>query len=132
MNANLNTNTNTKTDKKTKDHNTEDDIFFREFFQVLLDLDPTHPDITHHVSSLRSVLNHHPNDKFAQHINQLNDTELHEIIRFVERPHGRHHISELHKLLDTYPPHEVGKKFLHHFYEHQGKHLIHPDALKHF
>jgi len=110
----------------------EDDIFFREFFGVLMGLDLSRPDISCHVASLRSVLNRHPNDKFARHIAQLNDTELHDIIRFVERPHGRHHISELHKLLETRPPHEVGKMFLHHFYEHNGKHLIHPDALKHF
>lgn len=111
--------------------NPEDDVFFKEFFAVLLKVDPMKPDIVNHVANIRRVLTSHPNDKFAQHLSLLNDTEIEEIVRFVERPHGRHHIAELGQMLKHYPPHEVGRLFLHHFKEHQGKHLIHPDALRH-
>jgi len=112
--------------------NPEDDVFFNEFFAILLKVDPLQPDILNHISNIRQVLSKHQHDKFAQHLSQLNDTEIEEIVRFVERPHGRHHIAELEKMLKHYPSHEVGKLFLHHFYQHNGKHLIHPDALKHF
>ena len=111
--------------------NPEDDIFFKEFFAVLLKVDPMHPDIVNHVANIRRVFLKHPHDKFVVHLSKLNDTEIEEIVRFVERPHGRHHIAELEKLLKHYPPHEVGKLFLHHFKEHEGKHLIHPEALGH-
>lgn len=109
----------------------EDDIFFREFFAVLLKVDPMEPDIENHVASIRGVLRGHPHDRFAEHLSRLNDTEIEEIVRFVERPHGRHHIAELEKMLKHFPPHEVGRLFLHHFKEHQGKHLIHPGVFKH-
>lgn len=105
--------------------------FFEELFHILFKIVPQHADITKHVAAIRKALEEHKEkNRFAAALYELNDTEIEELIRFIERPGGRHHIHEVKKLWEEYGAEQAGRKLLEHFYEHNKSHLIHGRRLR--
>ncbi|MCK4550586.1 MAG: hypothetical protein KAT91_01405 [Candidatus Aenigmarchaeota archaeon] len=108
-----------------------ENAFAKDILSVITDENMINYDLPGHIQKLREIVSKHPNSKFAAHFNKLNDTEIEAMLRFCERPHGRHHIAELEKMMKTYEPNDVLRVFLKHFYEHDGKRLVHTKDLKH-
>ena len=105
--------------------------FFEELFHILFKIVPEHADIKKHVAAVRWAINEHKeNNRFAEALDELNDTEIEELVRFVERPGGRHHIHEVRKIWDAYGVEQAGRKLLEHFYAHNKSHLIHGRKLR--
>ena len=107
--------------------------FFEEVLHILIRVVPQHADIESHVRELRTVIdNHKGQDKYAKELSGLNDNELEMLIRFVERPHGRHHIAEVEKLWKEYGAETAGRLLIKHFYDHNKGHMVDADKLKHW
>lgn len=110
----------------------EYDSFFDELLHILMNVDLKSADIEHHVDKMRALIeNHKAVDKYAEKLSHFNDTELEAMLRFVEKPKGRHHIGELRNFLKEWPAHEVGVLFLRHFYKHEGEHLPNGHYIQH-
>ena len=107
-----------------------ENAFAKEILSIITDENMQNYDILEHTQKLRSIFSKHPDSKFAKHFDDLNDSELTTMLRFCERPHGRHHIAELEKMLKTHEANDVLRVFLKHFYEHDGKRLLHTKDLK--
>lgn len=105
--------------------------FFEELFQLLFHIVPRHADIIQHVAAIRKVIeNHKEKNRFAEALDEFNDTEIEEFIRFIERPRGRHHVHEIKKIWENYGVEQAGRILLEHFYKHNKGHLIHGRKLK--
>lgn len=109
----------------------DEESFFRELLEVLISLSPSHPDINEHVSALERLISSAPGTKHISPLKKLSRTELEELLRFVQKPKGRHHIAEIEKMLKERTAKESALLFLHHFYRHEGEHLPHTEGLKH-
>ncbi len=107
--------------------------FFEEILSTLIRVIPKHADVKKHVSELRKSIEKHAekNDKYALELKPLTDTDLEELVRFVEKPGNRHHIAEIEKLWKEYGAEQAGRLLLKHFYEHNKNHLVHAEKLKH-
>ena len=106
--------------------------FFEEILHVLVRVVPQHADVVQHVAGVRTAVDRHKAvDKYAEALDQLTDTDIEELVRFVERPGNRHHIAETEKIWDAYGAEQAGRILLKHFYEHNKNHLIHAEKLKH-
>ena len=92
-----------------------------------------HADVLDHVAKLRTSIDQHKvlGDKYAEALDQLTDTDLEKMVRFVEKPGNRHHIAALEKLEKDYGIEAAGREFLRHFYDHNKNQLIHAEKLKH-
>jgi hypothetical protein len=107
--------------------------FFEEILNILIKITPQHADIENHVEELRKVIDAHKVvDKYAKELSGLNDNELEMIIRFVEKPHGRHHIAEVEKLWKEFGAETAGRLLIKHFYDHNKNHMVNADKLKHW
>ena len=105
--------------------------FSKKFFDILMTTDSFSYDIEDHITNIRNISDEYiTQDKDAELFNKLNDTEIKAMLRFVEKPHGRHHIAELEKMLKEYDSASVLRVFLKHFYEHEGHKLVHTDVFK--
>ncbi|MFH1450552.1 MAG: hypothetical protein ABIF92_01050 [archaeon] len=107
--------------------------FFEEIIHILLEVRPQHADITEHVDALMNSIIRHAGlgDKYAEALYQLTKTDIEAMLRFVERPHGRHHLAEIEKMKKDLGAEAAGRLFLKHFYDHNKNHLIHAEKLKH-
>ena len=107
--------------------------FFEEILHTLITIVPEHADVVKHVAALRSSIDNHAalDDKYAKELQPLTDTDLEMLVRFVERPHGRHHIAEVEKIWKKYSAEIAGRQLLKHFYDHNKNHLDHAEKLKH-
>ena len=105
--------------------------FFRSFLETLISLDPAHPDITEHVTALEQLISKAGPTRHTRPLKQLNRTELEAILRFVQKPNGRHHIAEIEKMLKKRSATQTALLFLRHFYKHEGEHRPHTEGLKH-
>jgi|ETN01SMinimDraft_4_1059930.scaffolds.fasta_scaffold53632_2 hypothetical protein len=116
----------------TPDH-TEISQFFDEIIHILIKITPMHADVQDHVAKLRTSIDQHKvlGDKYAEALDQLTDTDLEKMVRFVERPGGHHHIAELEKLEKNFGIEAAGRQFLKHFYDHNKNQLIHAEKLQH-
>ncbi|NOQ55636.1 MAG: hypothetical protein GQ477_02400 [Nanohaloarchaea archaeon] len=105
--------------------------FSTELLKIIMTTDSFSFDIDKHIKNIRGLCaTYLEQDRTAKSLDKLNDTEVKAILRFVEKPHGRHHIAELEKMLKEYDSASVLKIFMKHFYEHEGHKLIHTDILK--
>lgn len=105
--------------------------FFEEILRILFKIVPQRADIAQHVAAMRKAINEHKEkNRFAKALAELNDTEIEELVRFVERPGGRHHIHEVRKIQEAYGTEQAGRKLLEHFYDHNKSHLIHGRKLR--
>ena len=109
----------------------DEESFFRELLEILISLSPNHPDIREHQSALEQLILNAPDTKHIKPLKALNRTELEELLRFVQKPKGRHHIPEIEKLMKECTAKESALIFLRHFYKHEGEHLPHTEGLKH-
>ena len=109
----------------------QEETFFKEFIGILISLNPSHPDITEHVTQLENLIQKANPTRHIKPLKPLNRTELEAILRFVQKPKGRHHIAEIEKLLKHETATQAGILFLRHFYKHEGEHLPHTEGLKH-
>jgi len=116
----------------TPDH-AEITQFFDEIIHILIKIKPQHADINEHLDALTKSIDKHASlgDKYAEALYQLNKTDLEVMLRFVEKPHGRHHIAEMEKMMKELGAEAAGRLFLKHFYDHNKNHLIHAEKLKH-
>jgi len=114
------------------DH-TEINQFFEEILTTLFKIVPEHADVKFHVIALRASIENHAklDDKYALELQPLTNTDLEKLVRFVERPGGRHHIGEVKKIWDQYGAEAAGRQLLKHFYEHNNTQLEHSEKLKH-
>ncbi len=105
--------------------------FASEILKIVMTTDTFNNNIDNHIKNIRTLSEmHKDDDRDAQLFKKLNDTEIKAMLRFAEKPHGRHHIAELEKMLKEYDSSSVLRIFLKHFYEHEGHKLIHTDVLK--
>ncbi|MEA3229689.1 MAG: hypothetical protein U9P44_02130 [archaeon] len=105
--------------------------FSKELLKIIMTTDSFTFSISDHIKTIRTLAEKFSKeDKDARLFSSLNDTEIKAMLRFVEKPHGRHHIAELEKMLEKYDGSSVLRIFLKHFYEHEGHKLIHTDILK--
>ncbi len=105
--------------------------FASEILKIIMTTDTFTNNIDSHIRNIRDLSEmHKDDDRDAELFAQLNDTEIKAMLRFAEKPHGRHHIAELEKMLKEYDSSSVLRIFLKHFYEHEGHKLVHTDILK--
>jgi len=109
----------------------DEESFFRALLEILISFSPNHPDIREHQSALEQLIAGAPETRHTRALKALNSTELEEMLRFVQKPKGRHHISEIEKMLKEHSAKESALIFLRHFYRHEGEHLPHTEGLKH-
>ncbi len=108
-----------------------DITFAREFLEIIITTDSFSYGIEDHISSIRSLCRRYEGkDKDAKLFERLDDTEIKAILRFVEKPHGRHHITEIERMLKLSDSSSVLRRFLEHFYRHEGHKLIHTKTLR--
>ena len=113
-----------------KDHKDQTE-FFDELLHILLNVVPNHPDIKLHVSAVICVVDKHKSkNEFAMALSSFSSAEIEMLVRFVERPRGKHHIHEVKRLWETYGSEQAGRLLLEHFYGHNKKELIHNRKLK--
>ncbi|MBW6452137.1 MAG: hypothetical protein K0B02_05420 [DPANN group archaeon] len=108
-----------------------DSTFSKEILDIIMTIDSTDFDPDQHILKIRSVCDKYSEvSKYAEYFSMLNDGEIKTMLRFVEKPHGRHHIYELEKMLKDYDSSIVFQEFIKHFYEHEGYKLVHTIALR--
>jgi hypothetical protein len=109
----------------------EREEFFKKLLEILFQLVHKHADIVMHVVSIRALINDHKDkNKFAKALAEFNDNEIEMLVRFVERPRGRHHIHEVKDLWEKYGAEQAGRQLLEHFYKHNNSQLIHGRKLR--
>ncbi len=109
----------------------DEEKFFKGMLEILLSLSPSHPDIKEHTSALEQLIFSAPETKHTRALKKLNRTELEQMLRFVQKPKGRHHMAEIEKMLKKCSAKESALAFIRHFYKHEGEHLPHTEGLKH-
>ncbi len=105
--------------------------FSTNFISVLTSVDPKNYDIEQHIAKIQDLIGKFKDtDRHAHLFSYLNREEIRAMLRFVEKPHGRHHIAELEKMLHMEDSDHVLKQFMKHFYEHEGKKLAHTEIFR--
>ena len=105
--------------------------FSENLLKIIMTTDSFTNDIDNHIKNIRILSEKHiEDDKDAKLFKELNDTEIKAMLRFTEKPHGRHHIAELEQMMKQYDTSSVLRIFLKHFYKHEGHKLVHTDILK--
>jgi len=115
----------------TTDH-AEISQFFDEIIHILITITPEHADILDHIAMMRTTIDQHKvlGDKYAEALDELDDTMLEKLLRFVERGRGRHHLAAIEQEKKEYGAEAAGRMLLKHFYNHNSSQLVHAKKLQ--